>query len=30
VATGHYDAAALRDSGADHVIDTMEEPLPLS
>jgi phosphoglycolate phosphatase len=29
VATGHFDAAALREAGADHVIETMEEPLPL-
>lgn len=29
VATGHYDAAALREAGADHVIETMERPLPL-
>src|SRR5918998_3490556 len=29
VATGHYDAAALREAGADHVIETMETPLPL-
>jgi phosphoglycolate phosphatase len=29
VATGHYDAAALREAGADHVIETMEEELPL-
>jgi phosphoglycolate phosphatase-like HAD superfamily hydrolase len=29
VATGHYDAAALREAGADHVIDTLEEELPL-
>jgi phosphoglycolate phosphatase-like HAD superfamily hydrolase len=26
VATGHFDAAALRDAGADHVVETMEEP----
>ena len=26
VATGHFDAAALREAGADHVVDTMEEP----
>jgi len=30
VATGHYDADALRKAGADHVIETMEEELPLS
>jgi phosphoglycolate phosphatase len=29
VATGHYDAAALREAGADRVVETMEEPLPL-
>jgi phosphoglycolate phosphatase-like HAD superfamily hydrolase len=29
VATGHYDAAALRDAGADHVLQTLEEELPL-
>jgi phosphoglycolate phosphatase-like HAD superfamily hydrolase len=29
VATGHYDEAALRDAGADHVIATLEQPLPL-
>jgi phosphoglycolate phosphatase len=29
VATGHHDAAALRDAGADHVLDTLEEELPL-
>ena len=29
VATGHYDAAALRDAGADHVLATLEEELPL-
>ena len=28
VATGHYDAAALRDAGADHVLETLEEELP--
>ena len=27
VATGHYDAAALRDAGADHVLETLEEEL---
>ena len=26
VATGHFDAAALREAGADHVVETMEEP----
>lgn len=30
VATGHYDPAALRDAGADHVLETLEEELPLS
>jgi len=29
VATGHHDAAALRDAGADHVLETLEEELPL-
>lgn len=29
VATGHFDAAALRESGADHVLETLEEELPL-
>jgi phosphoglycolate phosphatase len=29
VATGHYDAAALREAGADHVVETLEEELPL-
>jgi phosphoglycolate phosphatase-like HAD superfamily hydrolase len=29
VATGHYDADALRDAGADHVLETLESPLPL-
>ena len=29
VATGHYDAAALRDAGADHVLETLEEELPI-
>jgi phosphoglycolate phosphatase len=29
VATGHFDSAALREAGADHVIETLEEPLPL-
>jgi phosphoglycolate phosphatase-like HAD superfamily hydrolase len=29
VATGHYDVAALRDAGADHVIETLEHELPL-
>jgi phosphoglycolate phosphatase-like HAD superfamily hydrolase len=30
VATGHYDSAALRDAGADHVLETLEEELPVS
>jgi phosphoglycolate phosphatase-like HAD superfamily hydrolase len=30
VATGHYDRAALLEAGADHVLDTLEEELPLS
>ena len=29
VATGHYDVAALREAGADHVVATLEEELPL-
>jgi phosphoglycolate phosphatase len=29
VATGHYDTAALRAAGADRVIETMEQELPL-
>jgi phosphoglycolate phosphatase len=29
VATGHYDAAALLAAGADHVVATLEEELPL-
>jgi phosphoglycolate phosphatase len=29
VATGHYDAAALRAAGADHVLETLQEELPL-
>ena len=29
VATGRYDAAALREAGADHVLGTLEEELPL-
>lgn len=29
VATGHYDAAALERAGADHVIGSLEEELPL-
>ena len=28
VATGEYDADALRAAGADHVLATLEEPLP--
>jgi phosphoglycolate phosphatase len=30
VATGHYDRAAPRAAGADHVLQTLEEELPLS
>jgi phosphoglycolate phosphatase-like HAD superfamily hydrolase len=30
VATGHYDAAVLREAGADHVLETLEEELPLA
>jgi phosphoglycolate phosphatase len=29
VATGHFDAGALREAGADHVLETLEEELPL-
>src|SRR5688572_16429984 len=29
VATGHFDAAALREAGADRVVETLEQPLPL-
>jgi phosphoglycolate phosphatase len=29
VATGEYDAEALRGAGADHVLRTLEDPLPL-
>jgi phosphoglycolate phosphatase len=29
VATGHYDRRALAEAGADHVIDTLEQELPL-
>jgi phosphoglycolate phosphatase-like HAD superfamily hydrolase len=29
VATGHYDVAALKEAGADHVLHTLEEELPL-
>ncbi len=29
VATGHYDAQALREAGADRVVETLEQPLPL-
>jgi phosphoglycolate phosphatase len=29
VATGHHDASALREAGADHVLETLEEELPL-
>jgi phosphoglycolate phosphatase-like HAD superfamily hydrolase len=30
VATGRYDVAALRDAGADHVLRSLEETLPLT
>src|SRR5688500_1357756 len=30
VATGHYDVDALREAGADHVVETLEEELPIS
>ncbi|MGH9263280.1 MAG: HAD family hydrolase [Acidimicrobiales bacterium] len=30
VATGHYDKAALGEAGADHVIATLEEEIPLT
>jgi phosphoglycolate phosphatase-like HAD superfamily hydrolase len=29
VATGKYDRDALTEAGADHVLDTLEEELPL-
>jgi phosphoglycolate phosphatase len=29
VATGHYDAAALHEAGADHVLETLEQELPV-
>ncbi len=29
VATGKFDAAALREAGADHVLETLEEEIPL-
>jgi phosphoglycolate phosphatase len=29
VATGEYDADSLRNAGADHVLDTLRDPLPL-
>jgi phosphoglycolate phosphatase len=29
VATGHYDRAALDEAGADHVLETLEEELPV-
>jgi phosphoglycolate phosphatase len=29
VATGHYDSAALREASADHVLETLEEELPI-
>src|SRR5918992_1000619 len=30
VATGHFDAEALREAGADHVLATLEQELPLA
>jgi phosphoglycolate phosphatase-like HAD superfamily hydrolase len=30
VATGHYDVAALEAAGADHVLETLEQELPIS
>jgi phosphoglycolate phosphatase len=30
VATGHFDAEALRNAGADHVLNTLEDELPLA
>jgi phosphoglycolate phosphatase len=30
VATGHYDREALLEAGADHVLDTLEQELPLA
>jgi phosphoglycolate phosphatase len=30
VATGHYDTEALRNAGADHVLNTLEEALPVT
>lgn len=30
VATGHHDVDALREAGADHVLETLEEELPIS
>jgi phosphoglycolate phosphatase len=29
VATGHYDVEALREAGADHVVETLEQELPI-
>jgi phosphoglycolate phosphatase-like HAD superfamily hydrolase len=29
VATGRYDSAALRAAGADHVLESLEQELPL-
>jgi len=29
VATGHHDVEALRQAGADHVLKTLEEELPI-
>lgn len=30
VATGHFDRAALEQAGADHVLATLEDELPLA
>jgi phosphoglycolate phosphatase-like HAD superfamily hydrolase len=30
VATGHYDVDALREAGADHVLETLEQEIPLA
>jgi phosphoglycolate phosphatase-like HAD superfamily hydrolase len=30
VATGHYDVEALGEAGADHVLETLEEDIPLA
>jgi phosphoglycolate phosphatase len=29
VATGHYDVEALREAGADHVVETLEQEIPI-